>query len=288
MPWAASPPNTFCQEKVATSILSQSSRWANAADVASQIARPCRSAAIQSRIGDADARGGAVPGEDDVVRPVDLRNIRQRAIGRLEDGGVLEPELLEDIAHPAFAERFPGEHGDRTGAEQRPQRHFDRTGVGRRHDADPMAGGDAQHLAGEVDRALELALAELRSMGAPEGGVCEGLEGPAGALGAGAGGEVRVRRPHAGHRNRHSLSFQIGAPRWGGVSRWRTYGRQAAQSSAELDDHLVPERLWRPTSILQSGSEPAVFTIQPLVGGACQKKGYPTSPHVIHATITRH
>ncbi len=51
MPWAASPPSTFCQEKVATSILPQSSFCANAADVASQMARPCRSAAIQSASG---------------------------------------------------------------------------------------------------------------------------------------------------------------------------------------------------------------------------------------------
>src|SRR6188472_819559 len=51
MPCAASPPSTFCQEKVTTSSLGQSRSWANAADVASQIARPCRSAAIQSAFG---------------------------------------------------------------------------------------------------------------------------------------------------------------------------------------------------------------------------------------------
>jgi len=48
MPCAASPPKTFCHEKVATSSLGQSSRWAKAAEVASQIASPARSAAIQS------------------------------------------------------------------------------------------------------------------------------------------------------------------------------------------------------------------------------------------------
>ncbi len=51
MPWAASPPSTFCQEKVTTSSLSQSRRWAKAAEVASQMVRPSRSAAIQSAFG---------------------------------------------------------------------------------------------------------------------------------------------------------------------------------------------------------------------------------------------
>jgi hypothetical protein len=51
MPCAASPPSTFCQEKVATSSFGQSKACANAADVASQIESPVRSAAIQSAFG---------------------------------------------------------------------------------------------------------------------------------------------------------------------------------------------------------------------------------------------
>src|SRR5437868_10315936 len=51
MPCAASPPSAFCQEKVTTSSLLQSSFCANAADVASQIVRPWRSALIQSALG---------------------------------------------------------------------------------------------------------------------------------------------------------------------------------------------------------------------------------------------
>ena len=51
MPCAASPPSAFCQLKVPTSIFAQSIRWAKAADVASQMARPVRSAAIQSAFG---------------------------------------------------------------------------------------------------------------------------------------------------------------------------------------------------------------------------------------------
>jgi len=51
MPCAPSPPSAFCQEKVTTSSLGQSSRCANAPDVASQIVNPSRSALIQSPLG---------------------------------------------------------------------------------------------------------------------------------------------------------------------------------------------------------------------------------------------
>ncbi len=51
MPCAPSPPSAFCQEKVTTSSLGQSSACAKQAEVASQMARPCRSAAIQSAFG---------------------------------------------------------------------------------------------------------------------------------------------------------------------------------------------------------------------------------------------
>ena len=51
MPWAASPPRTFCQDQVTTSSLSKGSAMAKAAEVASQIARPWRSAGIQSPSG---------------------------------------------------------------------------------------------------------------------------------------------------------------------------------------------------------------------------------------------
>ena len=51
MPCAPSPPSTFCQEKVTTSSFLKSRAWAKQAEVASQIVRPCRSAAIQSAFG---------------------------------------------------------------------------------------------------------------------------------------------------------------------------------------------------------------------------------------------
>ena len=79
---------------------------------------------------------------------------------------------------------------------------------------------DIRHFAGEVDGALELAFAELGTVRPRERGVGEGLEAPAGALGAGTGREVRNCRPHAGNRVRHGLSFQIASlPLGGGVPR---------------------------------------------------------------------
>ena len=51
MPCAPSPPSAFCQEKVTTSSLGQSSLCAKAAEVASQMVRPSRLAAIQSPFG---------------------------------------------------------------------------------------------------------------------------------------------------------------------------------------------------------------------------------------------
>src|SRR6516225_3067675 len=53
MPGAASPPSTFCQEKVATSRFGQSKACANPADVGSQIERAVQPAAIQSALAQA-------------------------------------------------------------------------------------------------------------------------------------------------------------------------------------------------------------------------------------------
>ncbi len=79
-------------------------------------------------------------------------------------GDVLELQFLDDVADPAFAEGFPGDRGDRPRAQQRPQRHFDRAGIGGRHDADPVTGGDFKHFACQLDRELELGLADFRAM----------------------------------------------------------------------------------------------------------------------------
>ena len=170
----------------------------------------------------AHAGGRAVPGEDDVIVAIHFREVGEFAVAALERARVLQLQLLDDVGHPAFAKTFPGEQVDRAGAEQRPERHFDRARVGGRHDADAIIRGNLKNLAGEVDGELQLALADLGAVRTAERRVFQGFEGPAGALGAGAGRKIGVRRPEAGHRIRHiEPSFQMGASRWGEVSRGR-------------------------------------------------------------------
>ena len=133
-------------------------------------------------------------------------------------GDVLELQFLDDVADPALAEGFPGDRGHRPRAEQRPQRHFDRAGIRRRHDADLVVGRHFKHFARQFDRELELGLADLRAMRTAEGCVFEILGVPAGALGTGAGREMRHGGPRSGFRCSHDLSFQIASlPLGGGV-----------------------------------------------------------------------
>jgi len=189
------------------------------------------------RVRHTHARGGAVPGEDHVGCRIDLVEIRQLAVIGFDQRDVLEFQLLDHIGDPAFAEGFPRQHRDRPRAEHRPQPHLDRPGVGSRHDADAVSGRNFEDFAGQLDGASELGAAGLGPVRAADERVGEGLQVPAGALGAWAGGEVRDERPHAGLGDGHDLPLQIGAPRWGGVSRARQYGKEAISSSAEAEDH---------------------------------------------------
>ena len=172
-----------------------------------------------ARVNDAHARRRAVPGEDDVAGfRVDLLQVRQLAIRRLEEADIGQLELFCDIGHPAGAKALPGEHVDAAGPEQRPHRHLDGAGVGSGHDADAVIRRHLQHLAGQVDRSFELVLADLGAVRAAERCVGEIFEGPAGALGAGAGREMR----HARTRGRNSIRHRCLHPyRWarhGGVA----------------------------------------------------------------------
>lgn len=155
-------------------------------------------------VDDAHARGRAVPGEDDVaVLAVDLLQVRQFAIGGGEGAHIRQLELLGDVGDPALAKALPGDHVDAAGAQHRPHRHLDGAGVGGRHDADAVIGRDLQHLARQVDREFELVLADLGAVRAAERCITKGLEGPAGALGAGAGREMRHARARSRNRIRH-------------------------------------------------------------------------------------
>ena len=136
MPCWASPPSTFCQEKVAASSFGQSISCANTAEVASQMVRPLRSARDPIAVRHAHAGGRAVPGEHHVAVEIDLDEIGQLAVRRDQRADVLELELLDDVGDPVAAERLPGEHIDAARAEQRPERHLHRAGVRGRHDRD--------------------------------------------------------------------------------------------------------------------------------------------------------
>ncbi|PAV92650.1 hypothetical protein WR25_16934 [Diploscapter pachys] len=112
------------------------------------------------RVRHADAAGGAVPGEQHVVRPVDLAEVGQLAIIGADDGGV-DLELLDGIRHPAFTEAFPRERGHGSRAQHRPHRHLERARVAARHDADAVRVRQVKQLAHQVDAILQALLADL-------------------------------------------------------------------------------------------------------------------------------
>ena len=216
MPCAASPPSTFCQDQVTTSSLSHGSSIANTAEVASQIARPCAVGRDPVAIGHAHARGGAVPREDHVVRPVDRAADRAARRSRPQDVR-RQLQFLRDVAGPFAAEAFPRQHVDAARAEQRPQRHLDRAGIGGRHDAEAIVGGNAEHIAAELDDFGELGLAGGRSMRSSEHGVMRGFRGSS----RGAWRRVRTKNAAAPAAMRvcsSSRPFQNGALRWGSVA----------------------------------------------------------------------
>ncbi len=137
---------------------------------------------------------GPIPSEDDIAVEVDLSEIRQKAVIRLVHPHVGKLELLQDIGDPTLAEAFPGERIDTALAEQRPHRHLESPGVRSGNDAANVVLRQLKELARLVDGELQARLAFLRSMGAAEKCVAEDFGGPAGALGAGAGREMRSCR----------------------------------------------------------------------------------------------
>ena len=195
MPCAASPPSTFCQEKVATSTFGQSIGCAKMAEVASAKVSPPRLAGIQSPLGTRTPDVVPFQVKSTSRSKSTLPRSGSRPYSASMHAQVLELELLGDVGHPALAEALPGQRIDAARAQHGPHRHLEGAGVGGRHDAAHVAGGQAQQRLGLVDGELEARLAFLGAMRAAEERLVEVLEGPAGALGAGAGGEVHVGRP---------------------------------------------------------------------------------------------
>src|SRR6185503_8185236 len=133
-----------------------------------------------------------------------------------------ELQLLDDIDDPILAERLPSQNVDTARAEQRPKRHLHRAGIRARNDGDKIVVRQLEQGAGSVDGKLQPGLAGSRTVRTAEQRVLEVVERPAGVLCARAGGEERALRPRRGpFGNGHRcLSFQIDAPRWGGVSHY--------------------------------------------------------------------
>ena len=84
---------------------------AKAAEVASQMVRPVAVVGDPVAVRHAHARGGAVPGEDDVARRIDRGEIGQLRRNRRAAPSASSFSCLTDVGHPAFAEALPGEQG---------------------------------------------------------------------------------------------------------------------------------------------------------------------------------
>ena len=202
MPCAASPPMTFCQEKVVTSSLSHGRSCAKAADVASQSVRPARSAGIAVAVGHAHAGGGAVPCEADVVVVIECGHIDDMAVV----GGVhcgVDLELFDNIGDPARAKAFPGHHFGRAFAQAAttwPSRRRRCRRRARCRSGSPRARPEFRGS----DRWLrQFGFTNGRTVRAAQGRVSKIGQFPCGGFGAGAGGKTRVCRPRCRLRHYH-------------------------------------------------------------------------------------
>ena len=198
MPCWASPPGTFCQEKVAASSFVQSIRLREHRRGRVADGQAFAVASDPVGIGHADAGGRAVPGEHDVAVAIDLAEIGQLAVRRKKGADVFDLELIDEVGHPLAAERLPGEHVDAARPEQRPERHLDGAGVGSGHDRHAVIGGKLERSGRALDRKREPRFRLGPAMVAPDKRALEAIDGPAGMLGARPGREARIAWPQRG------------------------------------------------------------------------------------------
>ena len=129
-----------------------------------------------------NTRGGAVPGEDNVAGEIDLRQIRQLTIASLKHTHIVQLQLLGNIRRPASTKAFPNKDIRAACAEQRPKRHFNRARVGCRNDADAIVRRHIEHLTRQIDRLLQLCLANFCTVGATQWCVGQAFKRPARTL----------------------------------------------------------------------------------------------------------
>src|SRR5690606_30289143 len=114
------------------------------------------------------ARGRAIRGEKYVATEIDLPEVRQLTIRRLDDTDIGELELFGHVGDPALAEALPGERVDATSAKHGPHSEFEGAGVRGRHDRAEIVGGQPEQRLGLVDGKLKARLALLRPVRAAE------------------------------------------------------------------------------------------------------------------------
>ena len=125
---------------------------------------------------DADAGGGTVEGEADVIFGVGLAKVGKFTVvgSVLVDGdGIPKLQVADGIGEPALAEGFPMTNIDVAGAEDVPHGHLVSTGVGGGDDADEVVIGNAKEALGLRNGKGKTLLAELGAVRAAEDALVE-------------------------------------------------------------------------------------------------------------------
>jgi hypothetical protein len=104
------------------------------------------------------------------VVPIDLGEIRQLAVRRLQRARVGQLQLLGDVGRPAFTETLPGEHVHRPLTQQRPERRLNGAGIRGRHDGDFVVSRNAEDRPAFLDDGFEFGFAGFGAMRAAEEG----------------------------------------------------------------------------------------------------------------------
>ena len=210
MPWAASPPSTFCQDQVTTSSLSQGSVHGEDGRGGVADGEPLAVGRDPVAVGHAHARGGAVPGEDDVAVAVGLASDRAARHSRPRSVRTsLSFSCCTTSPTQPLPKALPGQHVDAarrraaTRAPSRPRRYRRpaRCRAGSRPACFSMPAAALDHLG-------ELGLALLRAVRAAEHGLLQRRQRPARPLGAGAGGKAGIARAGGGFHCRKQ-SFTV-------------------------------------------------------------------------------
>ncbi len=201
----------------------------------------------------AHARGGAVPGEHDVVRGIDRGEIGQPPVRRGEHARVGELQLLRRCRSPS-----PGRSSRRPAHRRRARPAATTAPSRRRRCRRPARCRAASRRACRACArrasitSASRALGSRGAMAAAEQRAVERVQRPAGTLGAGAGGEIGVGRTQVRPRRLIAivaLPFRREAPRWGGVARGRPIpGRPARKRDCRARRHKGGKAQWnRPT-----------------------------------------